>query len=76
MVCNSVNIACFYLIEITFMFSFKTLFLAEDSQTEEMEADNLLESLKRRKDDGVTDPTCISSVSLVECNSGELKPKK
>ncbi|KAM1003676.1 hypothetical protein EV1_003927 [Malus domestica] len=35
--------------------------VGEDSQTEEMEADNLLESLKRRKDASVTIPTCISS---------------
>ncbi|CAN6554140.1 unnamed protein product [Malus baccata var. baccata] len=35
--------------------------VGEDSQTEEMEADNLLESLKRRKDASVTIPNCISS---------------
>ncbi|BFG42832.1 hypothetical protein CerSpe_291020 [Prunus speciosa] len=39
----------------------ETLFLAEAPQSEEMDVDILLELLKRRKDDNIAIPTCVSS---------------
>lgn len=63
MALNFVRLVCFFLeFENLQVFIYKSV-SAEPPQTEEIDVDSLFEALKQRKDDSITIPTYISSVS-------------
>lgn len=48
------------------MFSYIMLLLAEGPSSEEMDVDSFLESLEMRKNESISNPTCISSVTTMK----------